>query len=208
MKRAALFAAWSFLEPHSAAHAEEIYIRLQSYVEIPPAMFREAKATAGDVLLTAGVRARWAECSPKEEPAPPNPLCGRPVTPLDLQLRIIGKEMAKRAGRNSSCMGYALLSGEFSSIAAAYFHRAAELDGGDPSRRGVILGGIFAHEIGHLLGTAGHSKTGVMRASWSDADLMDLAKGRLRFTADQARKIAAGAARRARAAEPRLFTTP
>jgi hypothetical protein len=42
------------------------------------------------------------------------------------------------------------------------------------ARLGLVLGRVVAHEIGHyLLGTATHSRTGLMRATFESPDLMD-----------------------------------
>lgn len=43
--------------------------------------------------------------------------------------------------------------------------------------------------MGLTLAEANHSPTGLMRASWGDEDLKAVAKGRLSFTAEQAKRI-------------------
>jgi hypothetical protein len=107
--------------------------------------------------------------------------------------------MAKLKGGGADSMGYALLADEFNSIAAAYFHRAVELEGSNYAGRGEILGAIMAHEIGHLLGVTRHSDAGIMRGDWQDQELKSIAKGRLGFTEDQARVIDAAIVRRQQA---------
>ncbi len=52
-----------------------------------------------------------------------------------------------------------------------------------------ILGYAIAHEIGHILGLDAHSKLGIMRAVWSQIDLLNLAYGNLAFTPQQATVI-------------------
>lgn len=51
----------------------------------------------------------------------------------------------------------------------------------------IVLGHVMAHEIAHaLLPVAGHSKSGLMRATWRSADLVEAVQGQLRFSADEA----------------------
>lgn len=200
MKTAAFCAACLYLIPLTAAEMDEVRVRLQRYVEISPSALGEAKAVASSVLGQAGVRIVWADCSPKEDESRIDSPCWERITPQDLHIRIIGEEMARRAKRKSGCMGYAILAGDFSSIASAYFHRAVEMEGASTARRGKILGAILAHEIGHLLGVASHSRTGVMRGDWSDGDAKSLERGQLWFTPGEAKQVAANVARRARAA--------
>jgi hypothetical protein len=95
-----------------------------------------------------------------------------------------------------------MVSGRFPSIASVFYHRAGELDAGKLGVRAEILGGILAHEIGHLLlAENSHSETGVLRARWEDQDLRMLACGRLWFTPEQAARMVSLVMERVRAAQ-------
>jgi hypothetical protein len=97
-------------------------------------------------------------------------------------------------------MGYALVSGRYPTSAWVFYHQAVELEAGNLGARAAILGGILAHEIGHLLlAENGHSGTGVLRAQWGDQDLRMIACGRLWFTPEQASRMASLVAERVRA---------
>jgi hypothetical protein len=49
---------------------------------------------------------------------------------------------------------------------------------------------MLAHEIGHLLlDTSRHSERGIMRPFWGDADLRNVAKGQMLFTAEQSQRL-------------------
>lgn len=56
--------------------------------------------------------------------------------------------------------------------------------------RAIVLGHVMAHEIAHaLLPVAGHSKNGLMRATWRSADLVEAVQGQLRFSGGEAAAI-------------------
>ncbi len=184
----------------SCAASAEVRVRLQIYSRVSPTALREAKETASWPLEQAGIRVSWTECSTRAGPSPEDPACRLAPTPLDLQIRLIDEVMAKRVGRRSICMGFAIVAGEFNSIAAAYVHRARDLAANNLATQGQILGGIIAHEIGHLLDVTTHSKLGIMRGVWEDESLKALAKGRLWYTEAQARWMCAALAKRAAAA--------
>ena len=121
---------------------------------------------------------------------------------MDLYLRILSEEMAKRIHRSRHIMGSAMVSGRFPSIASVFYHRAVELEAGKLGARAEILGGILAHEIGHLLlAENSHSGTGVLRDEWGDQDLRTIACGRLWFTPEQAARMASLVTERVHAAQ-------
>jgi hypothetical protein len=110
-----------------------IRVRLYNYAHVPKVTLARAKAAASGILERAGVRLDWAECRLRGDDPPKDPVCDLAVTPTDLQLRVLDAAMARRAGMPSHCLGYALLTHGFYSIASVYFHRAVELE-----KEGVI----------------------------------------------------------------------
>lgn len=166
----------------------EVRVRLQDYANVPTVWLTKAKAVATAILEDGGVGVSWFDCSLHSSSR--DPLCSTSPTPIDLQLRILPKQMAGRLRKSRHSMGSALVSGRFPSIASAFYHRAEELDGGKPGALAEILGGILAHEIGHLLlAEKSHSTTGLLRAQWIDQDLRMIACGTLHFTPDQAARM-------------------
>jgi hypothetical protein len=110
--------------------------------------------------------------------------------------------MAKRAGGTRHCLGYAMVSGRFPVVAYAFYHRAVELEASKLGARADILGGIMAHEIGHLLlAETSHSETGVLRGLWGDRELRMIARGRLGFTREQAERMVSLVAERVSGAQ-------
>jgi hypothetical protein len=166
----------------------EVRVRLQDYANVPAVWLTKAKAVATGILQNASVRVSWSDCSPSSERR--DILCSVPPGLMDLHLRILSKEMAKRTHRTRHSMGYAMVSGQFPSTASVFYHRAVELEAGRSGARAEILGGILAHEIGHLLlAENSHSGTGVLRARWGDQDLRMIACGRFWFTTEQAARM-------------------
>ena len=178
----------------------EVRVRLQDYANVPAVWLERAKTVATEILENGGVTVLWSDCSPNSGRW--DTLCSFPLGPVDLQVRILNEEMAKRTHRSRHSMGYAIVSGRFPSIASVFYHRAVELEAGKSGTRADILGGILAHEIGHLLlAENSHSGTGVLRAQWGDEDLRMIARGRLWFTPEQAARMVSLARERIRAAQ-------
>jgi hypothetical protein len=185
----------------AAAAAEvEVRVRLQDYANVPAVWLTKAKAVATGILENGGVSVLWSDCSPNSEIR--DTLCSIPLGPIDLQLRILSKEMANRTHRARHNIGYAMVSGRFPSVAWVFYHRAVELESGKLGARAEILGGILAHEIGHLLlAENSHAGTGVLRAQWGDQDLRMIACGRLWFTPEQAARMVSLVTERVHAAQ-------
>ena len=106
-----------------------------------------AKETASSAPRQVGIGLFWAECP------------------------ILDRVIANRVHRAADTMRYALVAGEINSIPTPWNSRGAVWPD-----RGAILGGIIAHEIGH------------MRAVWQDQDLD--AKACSLFSGEQAVRIA------------------
>ena len=96
-------------------------------------------------------------------------------------------------------MGYAPGDGEERGrLAFVLINRVHEIADGLSIARSIVLGAAIAHELGHLLISKEHSKTGIMKAYLNQSDFRRARQGGLRFTAEQARlirnSISAGAA--------------
>ena len=192
LKQLTLFMTVTCVSPAS----NQIRVRLYDYAGVSSKTLNQAKGVAGEVLATAGVEVSWAGCLPGPTAAG-DASCRLPVTPSDLHLLIVNEKMAKRTPTSGHCLGYAILSGEFPSIASVFFHRALDLEKGNLVDRSEVLGAMMAHELGHLLlGEHSHPKRGIMRGVWDDQDLKTIAKGRMWFTQEEAARIEAGVARR------------
>jgi hypothetical protein len=188
---AALFLASAAVERgESPFNRTEIRIRLYNYAEAPHRVLQAAKQHASRLLEETGLRVLWVECRQREDEPPIDAACELPRTALDLELRVVNREMAKRLGSHRHRLGYAWMTPDLDSIAAAYFHRAVEFEHDHGIDRATILGGIMAHELGHLLlDISGHAPSGLMRRLWERGDLLRIAQGTLWFTPPEAARI-------------------
>jgi predicted SprT family Zn-dependent metalloprotease len=87
----------------------------------------------------------------------------------------------------------------------SFYQPAVQLHKELSVRLADVMGGVVAHEIGHLLlGSHAHASTGIMRAQWRGEDLHKLVKGELLFTAEQAAQMRTTVARNQQTLETQL----
>ena len=185
----------SEVEPRSRA----ITLRIYDYVRMDRPELLAAEGEAGAILAQAGVEARWVDCPTSEAVLDKYPDCPSLWQANDFVLRVLPKAMESRAkwqealGSTPECPPVGLCT---SSI---FFDRVVGLAEGSNATLPVLLGRAMAHEIGHLLlGANSHSRTGIMRASWSGDDLSLAARAYLLFTPEQSRQMKTRLAERAR----------
>ena len=76
--------------------------------------------------------------------------------------------------------------------------RVERLANGRDGERGILMGHVIAHELGHLLlETPEHSVEGIMRARWGQSDLDRAAQGLLLFHPSQGPRMQMAAHTRA-----------
>jgi hypothetical protein len=127
------------------------------------------QAIAREVFGRAGIDARWRECRTAlrrhDDP------CGDVLGPNEVIVRVVAtpRDLGRAAVLGDSYVEPASRGGVLATVFADRVHWTAARSGGDPA---VLLGRAVAHEVGHLLvGTARHSRRGLMRAWWTDAEL-------------------------------------
>ncbi|HKE84931.1 MAG TPA: hypothetical protein VKB50_14315 [Vicinamibacterales bacterium] len=136
--------------------------------------------TAAAILDQAGIAADWHDCTEGVSPA-----CQTPRPARDLIVRIMpatasalhppsAAEVHANLEDADFPLGFAVVdptrhTGAMATIFHDQVESVARRSGVDGSE---LLGRTLAHEIGHLLlGVRGHSRTGLMRAVWTDAEL-------------------------------------
>ena len=139
-----------------------------------------ARNTATKLLAGAGVTLEWADGERPNDPE--EGFCGE-----RLMVAFDAKAPERFAGQ---AMAYANVSAGSGTAIHMFMNRIANFE--DRSHMPEFLGGLLAHEIAHMLqGVARHSRTGVMKAPWTERDLEALVKGALPFAPEDVTLIQA-----------------
>ena len=177
----------------------EIIVRIYNYAGVGEDFLPRAQQEAAGIFLEVGIRLSWLSCTPTHQGIAEDTLCHQNALNV-VSLMICPKRMVPKGGLPPGIFGFALMPepGEPARYARLYFHRLTELADGRKVRRGVLLGAMMAHEIGHLLlGVNSHSREGIMSIPWDPNKLQQVDSGRLGFTPEQAAALNAEALRRA-----------
>lgn len=135
---------------------------------------RTAGRTASAILGEAGIDAVWLECALPAGVTNAAHACKEPLRWNELLVRIVSAAGAVDSLPDVDTLGFAFvdLDAGGGSLATVYADRVRVLARGAGVDRAELLGRAIAHEVGHLLlGTDRHAPQGLMRASWSRADL-------------------------------------
>ncbi|HLG57828.1 MAG TPA: hypothetical protein VI485_20960 [Vicinamibacterales bacterium] len=160
-----------------------VVVRLYDTSASDAATREAAIRTAAAIVAEAGIDIDWRDCTDRSA----QPICRDAHGWRDLIVRIMPEFVPGTALRKSSVealkslddaeppLGFAVIDphthiGTMATIFRDQVWAVARRTGVDSSE---LLGRALAHEIGHLLLRApGHSRTGLMRAVWTDAELM------------------------------------
>lgn len=178
MRRPAMWILALLLTSASDLHAQ-VAVRLYASDPAFPAS-PQALEIAATILGDAGVRVTWISCGSKGHR---DAACDSLMRPTDLAVRLLVCDVDPESSVRA--LGYALIDTRqgMGTLATVYVDRVAALAWESRVDPSVVLGRAIAHEIGHLLmGTTGHSATGLMRALWSRHDLERGRPDEWRFT--------------------------
>ena len=158
------------LAPNQVAY--RVRIRLYDMARLPAKTRAAARQQAEAILAGAGLSALWIECL-KGNSRGNSRACDAVPEPGELVVRVVrGAGMTPPQARLT--LGYSLLDRDTGagSFATVYMNRVESLARDSRTNATILLSRALAHEIGHLLlGTAEHSPTGLMRATWTAAEL-------------------------------------
>jgi len=147
-----------------------VVLQLSNLSGAPASVVSSAQAEVVRVYAAAGVSMEWASEAPAAN-----------VRSIHVVLVPLESGDLRRVG--DTVMGAAVWTPLGSGLAYVFYRRVEEhatLHNAPPER---VLAGAVVHELGHLLGTRGHSPTGVMRACWRDSEFRKAAAGVLGFSA-------------------------
>jgi len=171
-----------------------IPVRVFNYAQAPPALLARAEREADRIFGKAGLKLVWLDCTPGHSTSLPQDPCEEAIEAEDIRLRIhvvpVGNSL------QDSVFGFAIAP----ALATVYYESAlglAKYDENEFEETPIVLGCVIAHEIGHLLlGSNGHSDSGIMQARWDRRRVQEALMGAMDFTPSQARLIQAEIQRR------------
>ena len=166
-----------------------IIVQIYNYSPASPEIVASAEREAGRILIASGLQPDWMECPVAPRPLESGP-CQSALQATDLRLRILPVSVQNKY--QDSVFGFAVHPA-LASVYYDYAQRRAKVDDAE-FELPVILGGVMAHELGHLLlGSNGHSATGIMQPRWDPSQIRLLMMGDLQFTPEQMKLMIKGA---------------
>jgi len=185
----------------------KITVLVSDYAQVPRGILAGAIRQTMRIFHEAGVETVWVNCTGPTQEAQVDAACFQPLRPTYLVLRIHPRFQDADGVFRDTTLGFSLLAAERgrSAHASIFYDYVEDLANTGDVSRDQILGHAIAHEFGHLLlGTMGHSPTGLMRARWDRADLLLATVERLTFTSQQCELIRADVQARMRLQEATL----
>jgi len=181
----AIFALRAFSAGISGDVRQQITLRVVNEDGISWQIVSNAENEAGFILGKAGVRVEWLNCADGFVDWAREERCSQVPGPRDFDIRIVVRQPRER---HASALGLAVLpegAAEGRPYAVIYYPVAEVMAQMSMADAFQVVGAAIAHEVGHLLLGANHSRTGLMRAKWTGAELERISVRSLRFSSDE-----------------------
>ena len=181
-------------EPAEASIVVRTYTQPDSEGDI-----RSARRTASAILERVRIRVEWVECGVPAAASAPD-VCLQPLRWNELVVRVVSAGTVDSPAYVDS-LGFAFVDLEAGGgwLATVYADRVSVMARAAGVDAAELLGRAMAHEVGHLLlGTNRHTQHGLMRASWSGADLRRNRAAQWLFGGDDGEVMRRGITSRAR----------
>lgn len=174
------------------ALSPSITVLVYNYAAIPSEVLAQTETEAARIYHGGSIEIQWLDCPLSLKEAAQFPACQVPTGPTKLAVRLLSQSMAERLRQVQDSLGFALYpeNGGFATIANVFAHDAEQLADSRGMRRGVVLGHVLAHEVGHLLlGAGSHSISGIMHVPWRQKELKLVAQGLMTFAPAELEKM-------------------
>lgn len=182
---------WIAAGAPSQATPDKLTVALLDYAAIPRTVLRRAAELAEEAIQKAGVDTDWIVC---QVSSAPRQSCVLPPSGTYVLVKILPAGHESRVA-SIEALGYALPCPTKPRCTASgvFYWRVVEFAESFRGSVSAALAYVIAHEIGHLMGL-GHSRGGVMKANLDGVDLRQAETGRLRFSAEDAKRFQASLA--------------
>jgi hypothetical protein len=182
-------ANFTTVEPAFAIPADPnltMRIRVDNYTQASASTVDRAEREAGRILGTAGLQVAWLNCLERIVNGIAEDPCRQPLEATDLMLRI--RATPAQNMFHETIFGFAVHP-ILATIYYDYALRRVQEEGAE-FEVSTLMGGLIAHEIGHLLlGPNSHAKSGMMQSRWERKQVRQAMTGALSFTPQQSKTI-------------------
>jgi len=162
----------------------QVNVQLNSQVQVTRSLLRDSQQAATVIFARIRVQLIWRGQNQQTSKVVAGCL-GEPVT-HDLAMEIVPHAPSP----SNVALATAMPLADSGVRIVVFYDRVKPLLEGHHAPEATILGYVLAHEIAHVLqGTARHSETGIMRASWTDGDFQLMGTRLLTFTPEDVQLI-------------------
>jgi len=174
-------------DPGTGSADLKMSVRVYDYAGIPADMLRLAESEAARIYAKAGAYLEWHECPVTAGAESADPTCDAPLTPSDLQLRIVKR--VNLVGLHASAEDIGFTIGNMATVQMEPLQKFESYERLRVSFSYQMLARAMAHEFGHVLLGPEHSSQGIMRACWGEDQLEVTAVNDMVFTPDQEKAL-------------------
>jgi hypothetical protein len=176
----------------------QLTLRVYNYGDVEDAALSRARRVSNRIFARLGIQTDWLNCPTSPEEIATNRACAAKPGPDHLILKLLPKAMSKKYEFKRGIFGFALPTAEGvpGTDISLFYQRVLDLayhggvGTGFDDAKGIILGHMIAHEVGHLLlGPDSHGSRGVMSFPWNKRTLTTMERGLLEFTAAERSSI-------------------
>jgi hypothetical protein len=183
-------AAFGFAQapPTAVPTRPAVTISVYDYAHVPAELLAAAEMDAQRIFRQAGVEIVWLNCLPKREKIEPNSC--HSVDASHLMMKILPGAINSHVRDRSDVLGDALVDEKGGGFFAYVFYDNVRRIAEEHRLGHALLGGVLAHETGHLLlGSKSHTVSGIMSAHWSGDELRRISEGNIFFAPSQSRVL-------------------